>query len=326
MLRTEIIDHMGAYEYPMIEAEDYVAPASAFDVAAKALFSVSYRPSGFVNRWGNYIVPRYQSGKYEGASLNVYVVRDDTDDVLGLHSSKYDRRMDGYRTVVETAEQLFPNTTTSCTLFGNGERMILTQDLGEAVDVGGGDTLLPQIVWTSSLNGTWATAVYDVMYRLFCQNQLMGTNSLWKVRRTTNHGDLVTARASILEGSMRRAKAQTEIARVLSDGAYTRDQFFALVEKLVPEVPHDASVRAQNQVVRLRGSMLVAWGNEVQAWGRHGMGNRWLAYNAVQGAEQHSVNAGFKTGSEARLKSLAKSVEGKTPLAEKAHALLAMGI
>jgi len=315
--------------HPFIESDGYQAPASAYNVAAEALFPVEYIPSSYVDPQGILCVPRYESGRYAGEPLNVYVVRNDTNEALGLHSGKYDKRADGYQTVIETAERLFPNSATSCTLFGQGERMLLTQDIGEIIDVGGGDSLLPQIVWTSSLNGTWSTSVHHVSHRLFCANQLIDSSALWKVRRTRNHGSMVEIRAEILRKSQERAQAQAQIARVLSDQDYTNEQFYSLVERLTP-FEDDDSERKKNQALRTRASMHAMWKEEVQAWGKLGTGfqyygNRWLAYNAVQGAEQHRVNARFKRGEEHRLSSLMKSVEGKTPLADKAHALLVMG-
>ena len=51
-------------------------------------------------------------------------------------------------------------------------------------------------------------------------------------------------------------------------------------------------------------------------------GNKWLAYNAIQGAEQHKINAKFLSTTVAREKSLTKAVNGKTPYAERALVML----
>jgi hypothetical protein len=92
-------------------------------------------------------------------------------------------------------------------------------------------------------------------------------------------------------------------------------------------------------------AVLDAWGKEKQAWGVEETfqnedgdgnlqdnfitvkrGNRWLAYNAVQGAEQHYINAGYKPRRiKNQHRALTKAVEGKTRLADKALALLTKG-
>jgi len=52
-------------------------------------------------------------------------------------------------------------------------------------------------------------------------------------------------------------------------------------------------------------------------------GNKWLAYNAVQGAEQHNINARFNTTDVGKQQSMTKMIKGTTPYAVKALDLLA---
>ena len=51
-------------------------------------------------------------------------------------------------------------------------------------------------------------------------------------------------------------------------------------------------------------------------------GNRWLAYNAVQGAEQHNINARFNTSDAGKQRSMTKMINGVTPYAAKALDIL----
>ena len=90
----------------------------------------------------------------------------DNNNVLGLHGRGYPST-GGYHFLAEMAESLFPETTTSCTVFGLGEKIAITQDLISPVDIGSGDVIQPQICWISSLNGRWTTSVYDLSTRLF---------------------------------------------------------------------------------------------------------------------------------------------------------------
>ena len=301
-------------------------------VCADAYFPVENLPCGFEWEYDdpmygpNLITeyPRVREGKYKGEPLHVYVARMDTPvpTVLGVHSSKYDRSQDGYSVVLDQAERLFPDTAEDCVLYGNGERLIFTQNLGEEVDLGNGDILKPRLVWTSSLDGSWSTAVRSMMYRFSCTNQLVNNKPIWKVRRTANHSDLVETRSRIMANQIAHAEAFTTQAKIMASQEYTDEEFTKLIQTLVPDrQDQDISDRALDNDLAKRGAMVVAWKHECKEFGSgsHLMGSKWLAYNAVQGAEQHHINQIWKHDPD---KALDKSVEGKTPFASKAWALL----
>ncbi len=302
-------------------------------VCADAYFPVEHLPCGFEWEYNdpmygpNLITeyPRVQEGKYKGEPLHVYVARMDTPvpTVLGVHSSKYDRSQDGYSVVLDQAERLFPDTAEDCVVYGNGERLIFTQNLGEEIDLGNGDTLKPRLVWTSSLDGSWSTAVRSMMYRFSCTNQLVNNKPIWKVRRTANHSDLVETRSRIMANQIAHAEAFASRAKTMASQEYTDEQFYKLIETLVPYRDTD-SERSANNDAKKRGAILGRWEKEKADFGAgsHLMGSRWLAFNAVQGAEQHRINQNYKDNPD---KALAKSVEGKTPLADQAWRILAEG-
>ena len=294
---------------------------------ANALFPVTYPAACWLNRSGltssNYdgehvaaTIPRVESGAYEGQPLHKYVLRTDTEQVLGLHSCKYSET-DGYNPIADMAEELFPNSSTACTVFGAGERVALTQQLTEPVDLGDGDIIKPQICWISSLNGTWRTAVYDLTERLFCQNQLVGNKPLIAVKHTKNHDDLLVMRVKILQGAQQRAATIAHMAKILISQEFSDAQFWALVNQLAPW-KKDMSQRAKNIAETNRHSFRKAWVDETEHWGA---GNRWLAFNAIQGAEQHIVN-GVKRGRYCKDRAFEKALNGATPLATQALALL----
>ena len=296
---------------------------------ANALFPVTYPAACWQNRSGltssNYdgehvaaTIPRVESGAYEGQPLHKYVLRTDTEQVLGLHSCKYSET-DGYNPIADMAEELFPNSSTACTVFGAGERVALTQQLTEPVDLGDGDIIKPQICWISSLNGTWRTAVYALTERLFCQNQLVGQMPLVRVKHTKNHDHLLEMRIRILEGSIARAKTVSAMARVLRDQEYSDEQFDRLVSQILPVNHTEMTERQANIVLTRLQYCRGAWYKEKEEFWA---GIRWLAYNAVQGAEQHRINGRVRGGQFSRDRALEKAIDQKTPLAEKALALL----
>ena len=259
-------------------------------------------------------IPMIESGVYKNEPLYKFVVREDTGRVVGLHSGKYPE-VDGYQMLADMADMMFPASTTSCTLWGDGEKVAITQELEEGtIDLGGGDKICSHLVWISSLDGSWSTSVYDMQRRFFCQNQLVG-KPLLKVRHTKNHDDIFEMKATILKEAAEQALAWQGKALALKEQPMIDLEFFALVNLLVP-IEDDMSSRKENSVRRARGAMLGRWEQEKSEWGE---GNGWLAWNAVQGAEQHTINAGTRRD---RTKSLQKAIEGKTPLANKAMSLI----
>tara|TARA_R110002051_G_scaffold51005_2_gene98132 strand:+ start:1721 stop:2677 length:957 start_codon:yes stop_codon:yes gene_type:complete len=282
---------------------------------AGALFDVAYPPSGYENSGffpGEMTYPMVKSGVNKGTPLHKYVIRTDTNDVLGLHSHKY-AETDGYRYIADMAEELFPGKTTSCTVFGVGEKIAVTQELVAPIDLGEGDFIQPQICWVTSYNGVWPTAVYDLTERLFCQNQLVGM-PLVKVKHTKNHDSLLEMRVRILEGSIARAEALANMARVLRDQEFTDEQFAELVQEVLP-LTADMTSRQESNLWDKRHYCRGAW---VRERNEFGAGNRWMAYNAIQGAEQHRINGRARGGSYDPMKAMEKAIDNKTPLAERA--------
>jgi hypothetical protein len=258
-------------------------------------------------------IPVIESGTYKGEPLYKFVVREDTGQVVGLHSGKYPE-VDGYQMLADMADMMFPLSTTSCTLWGAGERVAVTQELSDSIDLGGGDKIQSHLVWISSLDGSWSTSVYDMQRRFFCQNQLVG-KALLKVRHTKNHDEIFEMKATIVKQAAQQALAWQGKALALKQQPMIDSEFFELVTQLVP-VEDDMSTRKQNSANEARGSMRRRWFDEKEQWGE---GNGWLAWNAIQGAEQHTVNSGRKRD---KAKSLQKALEGKTPLANKAMSLI----
>ena len=229
---------------------------------AGALFDVAYPPSGFYHGGiASFSYPRVKDGVNRDKPLHKYVVRTDTMDVLGLHSYKY-AETEGYGFIADMAEELFPEKTTSCTVFGAGEKIAVTQELIAPIDLGGEDIIQPQICWVTSYNGVWATAVYDLTSRLFCQNQLIGQQPLVKVKHTKNHDILLEMRVRILEGSIARAETLVNMARVLKDQAFTDEQFNTLIGELLPYDANEMTERQVNNVLTRQQYCRGAWYKE----------------------------------------------------------------
>lgn len=326
------IDNTNWRAHDMLSSQNSESNALTVMEKADALFDVYYPPASW--NYGGHS-PVVSKGKNAGVPLYKWVVRADNNEPLGLHSGTFPES-GSYRHVGEMAEQMFPNSTTSCTLFGNGERMALTQNIGDKIDLGQGDVIQPSIMWISSFNGQWSTSVYDLVGRLFCANQLVGQTPLLSVKHTLNHDITFQQRTHVLNHAIANAENISRMARVMKDQAYTDGQFASLIKFVVPHPKFikdkdgyetdKIHARAEKTMLARREAMTVKWREECEEFGNIAQvndmwrwhGNKWLAYNAVQGAEQHSINAKFLSTSAAREQSLTKAVNGKTPYAERA--------
>tara|TARA_R110002012_G_scaffold5829_4_gene27017 strand:- start:3187 stop:4218 length:1032 start_codon:yes stop_codon:yes gene_type:complete len=337
------ISYTTPYEHPMLNTKKDVDSRNALDVMenAGALFEVHY-PAATWGYDGDH--PTITSGKNEGLPLYKWVVRTDTDEPLGLHSGTF-AESGSYRQVGEMAEKMFPNSATSCTLFGKGERMALTQDIGEKIDLGDGDVIQPSIMWISSFNGQWSTGVFDLIGRLFCANQLVGQTPLFSVKHTRNHDVTFEQRTSVLVQTIERAEQIGRMAKIMKDQPLVDREFEALIKKVVPVPPfikdQDGKntdrihAKAEKNMIANRKAMTTMWQKECAEFGLVYSrvkpsgeeyevfdGNKWLAYNAVQGAEQHQISTDFMTTEQAQQKSLIKAVNGRTPYADRTWNIL----
>ena len=287
--------------------------------AMKADFDVLYVPSGYEDPFtGEMCIPEYTKGTYRGEPADQYLLRSDTGQVIGNMSGRYPAR-EGYKHVFDTLDDLFPQSCDSVTVFGNGERVVVEQVLDEPYDLGGGDMIQPYIYTRMSLNGTWKTEIIPISQRLACENQLGFTGQLIGVRATKNHDTLLTMRASVIEMSKAQGLALKNMARVLSEQEFTDSMFREMQDRIIP-VDHEDHHKTVTAALNKRGACWTAWKPESE---NHP--TMWGAYNAMQGAEQHRINATPKSGETkeaARERALVKALDGKTPIADAAEAYL----
>jgi len=333
------IEEPEEYEYPIPEpreAEENIAapgkelPKTTCMNAARIMggdFNVEYAEAMFKVKHGDYkgelVTPTYVKGLKKGKPQFQFIYRTDTNDALGVVSGAYPAR-DGYRHIYQTMELMFPESCTGITLFGAGERAVIAQELDDPIDLGGGDLIQPYLYTRMSLNRQWATQCIPKLSRLSCENALGSSGAIISVKATKNHDTRLTLQAEIMRESMNQAQAMQRMAHVMKDQQFTDVQFKTMVEKLIPEPEseHQAShTRRANKIAACKQ----AWNQEME---NHNVGNMWIAYNAVQGAEQHVINSpntlldenGQKMRDQAE--GLSKSLDGKTPLADGTESYL----
>ena len=278
-------------------------------------FDLEYVPSGYAHpETGELVIPRYEKGAYKGDPADQYLLRTDTNEVVGNMSGRYPDR-DGYKHVFATLDELFPQTCESVSVYGNGERVVVEQVLDEPFDLGNGDTIQPYIYTRMSLNGTWKTEIIPISRRISCENMLGYGNYIIGVRATKNHDSILTMRSQVVEMSMAQGNTLKRMAQTLLDQTFTDQEFANMVDNLLPYPDVDAHVKTQNAAIAKRGAVLNAWSNE-------GSENMWAAFNAFQGGEQHRINANYKTTKKAQERSFLKALDGKTPIADAAELYL----
>lgn len=292
-------------------------------------FEVWYNNAGYYTFEKGFVVPEAPTTRHhqdEPDPLFKWVIRKDNGEPIGIHGPGYSENT-SYKFVADMMESFLPESTTGCAVLDGGRRLFMTQSIGEPIDLGGGDVIKPEIAWTASFDGTWSTGVYDFTTRVFCSNMLMMGTALFKARRTEQHDITAEYRSKILGDAMAHAEAMKLLAVTLKNRPYTDEQFDILTKQLVPEpkstsmtgwkAPHHKTVENYKEKMYWFNN---EWRRETETWDDK---NKWLAYNAIQGAEQHHINLGQRGNQVVkRTRSLIKAVEGKTPLAKKTLELL----
>ena len=310
----ELIDNTNPRDHNFLDKGN-AGRRSVQDVAREvgADFDIEYVPCGYVGDDGYFVEPLYTKGPHIGQSRDRYILRADTEAVLGVHSGKYPDR-DAYSHVFDTLEQLWPNSCEAISVFGDGERVVVEQVLDEPINLGGGDEIQPYLYTRMSLNGQWKTETIPVHRRLSCENMLGYVGQIIGVRATKNHDTLLTLRSATLDRAMAQQETLVQMARVFTDQAFTDEQFMSMMATLVPHPVPDAHERTMTAWAHKRGAMLAQWKQEKDQWGA----SMWTAYNAAQGAEQHRISKNYKNTEAADQRSLTKALDGKTPIADAA--------
>ena len=310
----ELIDNTNPRDHNFLDKGD-AGRRPVQDVAREvgADFDIEYVPCGYVGDDGYFVEPLYTKGPHIGQSRDRYILRADTEAVLGVHSGKYPDR-DAYSHVFDTLEQLWPNSCEAISVFGDGERVVVEQVLDEPINLGGGDEIQPYLYTRMSLNGQWKTETIPVHRRLSCENMLGYVGQIIGVRATKNHDTLLTLRSATLDRAMAQQETLVQMARVFTDQAFTDEQFMSMMATLVPHPVPDAHERTMTAWAHKRGAMLAQWKQEKDQWGA----SMWTAYNAAQGAEQHRISKNYKNTEAADQRSLTKALDGKTPIADAA--------
>ena len=294
---------------------------------AGADFDVRYRAAGYESDYSGTHIPTTVKA---GTERNLYkwIVREDTNETLGLVGGQYPEER-SYKYLADIAEEYFPDTASSVKLLADGKRIAISQNIYDARKIGTSgftksDMIQPTLVWISSFDGSWATKAHNMMLRFFCTNQLGVGNSLFTVRHTKNHIPTLAERAKILEGHKAWVDTYTNQANELANVPFTTDEMNLFLKRLIPDPkpnpdrPYTYDVRAWRPVIEKREGIMNKWKEELGHREDMSIGNKWLAYNAIQSFNQHEQGKGDRSEE----KSLLRALDGKLGFSDKALRML----
>ena len=306
---TPIVEHINTFS----ENENNVHVQAA---QVGADFTVTYLDGGY-NDGGNFVVPRYETGEYKGQPKVRYILNDNTGEVVGNHSGRYPFR-DGYTSNFEVLEQSFPNTCESVQMFRGGRRVLVTQNLDETFQLPMGDEMARYVYSVASLDGTKRSYSVPMALRISCQNQLGLALAIFSAKASKHHDSRLWLQAEVFTQGDKQMADVMGLATTLTGQSLTDAEFSRMVNRIMPRPLESDSTKAKNKWEKSRDAIEANWRKEVNHYGDR---NAWVAYNAVQGAEQHKINMNFRTKSDKGYergleKSFMNSLEGKTPLAD----------
>ena len=293
---------------------------SVLDAAldANALFNVRDFPRTLPDG----TIPKMESGKYKGQPVkrSTYYVTADGEQKLLADSVSPQFPLSNYQQLVDMADAMFPNSCTGFRAFDEapvGHRILFTQEVSNPVDLGNGDTLVPNLMWISSLDTSWSEQAHGGTHRFFCANQISyGTVPILKVKRTTNHDQILATKALVLAESMGHFEEFVTTATSLKRIPVSNAECWKILKAVLPEPDEDASGQAKAKRERQVAGIRHYWHEEDD--GPSG-GTAWALFNAFQSFEYHkgSGAAGVTTDDQK-----AEVAMGDAPITDRALSAL----
>lgn len=267
---------------------------------ADALFEVHKKGIALPNGY----VPLVPEGTYEGEPVSNQTYREFPlgSAAPGARPKQARLAMDvspGYPTsnysqLIQMADALFPGSCSMFKMFGQGQRVMFTQELDEEVDLGGGDVIKASLLWMASLNTSWSTQVHGIAGRFFCTNQISMSDTYIKVKRTKNHDLRLLERGAVLALAMDQFSQFVEQAKVLREVQVSSADCWKVLHRMVPppqpaKGKDEVSGLAQGNYDRKIAGIRYFWAEEQSG---PSAGTAWALYNAFQSYEYHTETKG----------------------------------
>jgi len=232
-------------------------------------------------------VPTVESGTHAGEPEFTTIYREHKDGSQTLLNAavRPGYHAASYAQLFQTADAMFPGTCSGFRVIEDGRKITFTQQLGDTRDIGGGDTVGNFLLYTGSLDSTWASAAYGFAYRPFCTNQIpMGVLQMSQ-KRTVNHDQLLFKKSVIMARSADVFEQFVSNATLLRGVSLTDRQYVSLRDTVLPDVPDDAHGKTIAFADRRIAAIDYFWQEEVERVGA----NAWALFNAFQSYEFHTA-------------------------------------
>lgn len=194
-----------------------------------------------------------------------------------------------YLSLLNTAEAMFPDSVTGMRVWDDGAVLVFTQRVDDPYTFGDGDQLTKHIMYTASLNSTFATQAIGFAFRPFCTNQISQGTLQIAQKRTRNHDELLFSKAQIMATYARafdRFVADATMLKGLQMTDSLRNRILDTVAPLITDP--DANQKAVNFADARRNGIMYFYGEEADKFGH----NAYSLYQAVQSYEYHTATKG----------------------------------
>jgi len=203
-----------------------------------------------------------------------------------------------------------------------GKQTVMSIKMPSTILVGGMDPIDLGLYATNSHDGSTAFTVSISSIRLRCTNQVAGLvrNAKRKIsyKHTLNALGKVAQARQTLEMTFAYQDAFEKEVESLIAAKYSTDEFFGLVQQLMPLDVPNSSKKQFETVTSARIDLMNLWSADTQA---NIFGTKWAAYNAV--AEYADWVKPVRGGSDKEIIRAERILTGSTEmLKEKALALL----
>ena len=194
-----------------------------------------------------------------------------------------------YRSLLNTAEAMFPESVTGMQTFDNGAIIVFTQEIDDPYTFGDGDSLTRHIMYTASLNSVFSTQAIGFSFRPFCTNQIgQGTLQIAQ-KRTKNHDELLFSKAQIMATYAQAFDRFVADATMLKGLQMTDGLRRRILDEVAPLITDpDANQKAVNFAQSRRDGIMYFYGEEADTFGH----NAYSLYQAVQSYEFHTATKG----------------------------------
>lgn len=194
-----------------------------------------------------------------------------------------------YRSLLNTAEAMFPNSVTGMQVYEQGAVLVMTQEIDEPYAFGDGDSLTRHVMYTASLNSAFSTRAIGFTFRPFCTNQEGSGTLQLAQKRTKNHDEMLFSKATIMAQAAEQFDRFISNATMLKGLAMTASLKERVLDEVAPLITDpEAAPKAVNHAERRRDGILYFYEDEAATFGH----NAFSLYQAVQTYEFHTATKG----------------------------------